>query len=378
MIRLLSAVVLGLLISCSPPPQESTAPAPAVEELSVKPTPAPPPPPELVILFEFEGVPIKMLEAWRNNRPLRVVQRQLRLDAEGRPLNQGDLLLLSPRLIPHFVANEWVQAWEPAGDLSRINPNFTSHRFDPANRYAWPWRWTPWVLLDAVADPTAADASAAARGKSDAKPTVPNDVVFVQHSGFFRASDSGSDPARAALTSSIPTVPQSADYRVAWESFLSGTVSSLWIPAACPLRNIEPMQSPEWKWRLPEKRTIIHIDHWLLPTKSQHAEEARDLVRYLSSPEVQHALVSTSGYFPVNEPLGREGSSSPIPLPVGDWLNQSDFVTLAPRIEARDQTGDALPTEMAEESQEEADVSLPDSPRVHEGPEPNPQTQTVY
>jgi|GEM_PF-7036179 len=360
-------IISALWFSCSPPADEAGSKSSIPKKIStLEPRtaePEPEPIPELVILFEFEGIPQSTLNAWIGDRNLKLIQRQLELDENGLPAEKGDIYILSPRLITQFVEKNQVTPWDPVPELSEINPIFTSHAFDFENQYAIPWRWTPMVLLKHLPDPTK---TAESTNTSDS-PSFPDDPVMI-------ASLQSLAPPPESVA---PTVPDPEAYRTAWESFRASETGSVWIPAACPIRNTSDYANPGWKWSLPKSGTTIVFDHILLGAQSELKPEASELLNYLISSDEQNFLVTTTGYLPVICPLGKETHISPIPLPGGNWLNNSGFISLPafsppPATETID-VETSQPDESGEEEVSDA-PPLPTSP----APETTPQDQTVY
>lgn len=356
------------LFSCSPktdePEQKSSIP-PKVSNLQPRPPEAQPEPiPQLVVLFEFEGIPQSTLNAWVGTRRLKIIQQQLELDERGNPITEADIYILSPRLITHFIEKNHVAPWSPEPDLSKINPIFTSHPFDFSNVFAIPWRWTPMVLLKHKPDP-----DAPAPAPTEETPAFPEDPIM--------KASLQTQPRNHSVA--IPTVPDPDAYRAAWEYFKATPHASIWIPAACPLRNTINYAKPEWTWSLPQSQTTIIFDHLLIGARSELKAEASELLSYLLASDQQDQLITTTGYFPVICPLGKETSVSPVPLPNGDWLNKSGFISLpaytppaAPSLPAAKATTDPSVVEPAPE----ANVSP--APTTSPTPETVPPAQTVY
>ncbi|MEM6884857.1 MAG: hypothetical protein AAF571_07470 [Verrucomicrobiota bacterium] len=363
-------VCTALWFSCSPPAEESS-PDPSIPKKvsSLEPRtaePEPEPIPQLVILFEFEGIPQSTLNAWIGDRNLKLIQRQLELDTAGLPIEPADLYILSPRLITQFIEKGQVTHWNPQPNLSNINPTFTSHNFDFQNLYAIPWRWTPMVLLEHVTDTE----SSRINPQSDS-PNFPDDPIMIASLQSLPAA-----PGPIA-----PTVPNPAAYRIAWETFLESPATSVWIPAACPIRNTSDYVNPGWKWIIPSSGTTIVFDHLLLGSESELKQETYELLEYLLSANEQNFLLTTSGYLPVICPLGKETHTSPIPMPAGDWLNNSGFISLpAYTLPAPAEAEPATPeTEIVDSS--EVDIeSTNDAPAPPSSPTPaaTHPDQTVY
>jgi hypothetical protein len=334
---------------------------------------------QLVVLFEFEGIPQSTLNAWVGERNLRVVQRQLELNEEGLPTIEADLYVLSPRLISQFIDKKVVSAWSPEPDLALINPIFTSHPFDFKNHFALPWRWSPMVLLNHVPDPQA-QANTTAVPATPAAPSFPDDPAMISMIQGNKATPDGP-----------PLIPDPDAYRAVWEDFSGNPASTVWIPAACPLRNTSDYAKPEWKWSLPKSGTVIIFDHLLVGADSELKAEASDLMNTLLSADEQSYLLSTSGYFPVISALGKETTISPIPLPKGDWLNRSQFITFSaydpapppatPSIsttEAEGETTNAGSASKEDGATPPAPISSVPASEPLPAPETTPPVQTVY
>lgn len=362
--------------SCSPKNEES-APNPSVNPQVVTLTPRtaetePEPIPQLVVLFEFEGIPQSALNAWIGERNLKIIQQQLELNEQGLPVTEGDLYILSPRLITQFIEKDYVAPWNPEPDLADINPIFTSHSFDFNNAYAIPWRWTPMVLLQHRPDPAATEAA-----HSPESPSYPDDPVMI-------ASLQSTPPQ---ISAPAPSLPNPDAYRASWETFIDTPNASVWIPAACPLRNTSDFVNPEWTWSLPQSKTTIVFDHLLVGARSELKPEASELLEYLLSSAEQNYLITTTGYFPVICPLGKETAASPIPLPKGNWLNKSTFITMpAYTPPAAPESSESDPAISAEAPEipattpppEDKATSAAPAPETSPAPETTPPAQTAY
>lgn len=363
-------ICCGYAVSCSPETEEPDAGSSISRKVdTLKPRNAevkPEPVPQLVILFEFEGIPQSSLNSWIGNRNLKLVQHQLKLSEQGLPVKEADLYILSPRLITQFIEKNTVARWDPAPDLSAVNPIFTSHSFDFKNEYAVPWRWTPMVLLQHLqvlaTDPTTSVTTPAV-------PIFPEDPVMI----------ASLQSSSVALEPVAPTVPDPGAYRIAWESFLASRAATVWIPAACPIRNTSDYINPGWKWSLPQARTTIIFDHLLLGARSKLKQEALELVNYLVSSQEQDLLITNSGYLPVVCPLGQETQTSPIPMPKGSWLNNSNFISL-PAYSPAPADESAAPGNDPDTGSERVAPKASDAPALPSSPGPGttPPDQTVY
>lgn len=276
----------------------------------------------MTIVFEFEGIAPELLDdairAYGEN--LRIRQEQLRLDATGVPLTRGDIYLLSPRSIPHFIAREWVASLGDEISLSEVNPSFTFHRFDPRNRFSIPYRWTPVVSLQA----TPVETNTTSPPINTGSEKIPLDPPVTDFLGLTSPKiPDGSTPH-------LPQLPNPDLYRRTWNVFVDGQASRIRLPAACPIRNLGRQSVPKWTWSIPEGKTVIFFDHLLIDQDSHLADESKAIVSHLISKEAQSKLVKTSGYFPVLIPLGKETSASPVALPQGEWLGKSNFITCDP------------------------------------------------
>jgi len=326
-----SSLLFGLglslcFLSCSPPENaDSESRDVQVETTEVEPEvphPLPPPPlPEMTLVFEFEGIAPQLLDdairACGEN--FRIRQEQLRLDASGSPATRGDLYLLSPRSIPHFITREWVTPLSGEISLSEVNPTFTFHRFDPGNQYSIPYRWTPVVSL--LATPENTETASSIDTGPEKIPADPPVTDYLE----LTSPEIPEEPAARPLQ-----LPDPDFYRETWSPFVTGQVSRIRLPAACPIRNLGKAGVPKWTWSIPEGRTVIFFDHLLLGRDSTLSDKAKAVASYLITHENQSRLVRTSGYFPVLIPLGKEDSASPVALPGGDWFQKSSFITGEP------------------------------------------------
>ncbi|MGF1677596.1 MAG: hypothetical protein ACFCUX_00200 [Candidatus Methylacidiphilales bacterium] len=314
----------------------------------------------LRVAYEFEGIPETLFPEWVDGKEVVIHQYQIRLDIQGKPEKPADLYILSPRLITHFITTGLLATLPEDQDLRAINPTFTHHRFDPMQTAGVPWRWTPMVVLQR--------ADVAGHGSL---PVFPEDIVLLaglEHpEGDFRYRKY--DPEIYC--------PDPIAYKKVWDQYVSGGLPSLWIPAACPIRNLENPAVPPWKWNIPNNQTVILLDHLALSAQTDQRTRALSLINHLITPSSQKELPRQTGYFPVISYWGRELQDSPIPLPNHAWLSRSIFLDLPAWV---------VEKKISEQSEEASPVQEPKDPARNsvsedsgnEEPAKALQDQTVY
>jgi len=313
---------LGLIAffwtGCSPEPEEpvkNDAQSITASPQAPPKSPPPPPPIQLTLCFEFEGIAPRALDRWIKtfNRPVNILQQQIKQSEDGSMETPGDLYLISPRLIPDFVTNSRLAPVNCPELLTPMNPVFTNHRFDPENVYTVPHRWTPMIRLTRPAQ-----AKENVHSEPSSEILIPDDPLM-QRVLF-------SDPGLSGHPGGPPRLPDPGSYRQTWDRFLNGPVHEIWIPAACTFRHIGTEIPEGWQWTLPTSKSAVFFDHLALSASTEHGDIVRDLIAHLSSKAEQDRLMDESGYFSVMSLLGAETAAAPVPLPRDDWLNRSAFM----------------------------------------------------
>lgn len=252
------------------------------------PQPAPASPPTFRVYYEKDPVPDAFIRPWAARQNLRVVQTPLRRDAAGEWPRDGDLYIVSPRLLAARVPLQKNPAPE---SLLRVNPMFTSHAFDPNNELTVPWRWTPYVFY-----------------------------IRQRLSIMMRPIDNPPDNAAAENDS--------------WRALLAGKISSAVLPATYAQLSGGAYDFILKFWLdIPQEGTFIRLDLLTVNAAGEHPAAAADLIAFLLAPEQQHALVTVTGYFPVTAKLGREYDDAHVPLPKTRWLDHSTFIIDGPPAE---------------------------------------------
>lgn len=319
--------------TAQPQPQTPTpTPTPAPKEESVGSSflnllppkihpPREPEKPVFHIYYDLEGIPENWITEWKAGRDLKVDQRPLPTDPAQWP-KDADLVIAPPDRLVHKQLRPFPAEAAPA----RANPVFLYHPFDPTQTLTRPWRWTPWVVMKHVpaeGSPTPAPAPAAAEPSWPDRPEVARGWwLKTQHLSANHPMNGGlAEKWQAQLARATPAMePVDA----LWGRVVEGKTPAALLPLAWKLR--QPDSTPAWS--APANGTLIHIDLLAIGSESDQADLALEWTAFLSDPQRQKALTETTGYYPVQRPLGREVPDVAGPPPA--WWDRSEFLVGPP------------------------------------------------
>jgi predicted small lipoprotein YifL len=344
----LSVAACGPRGAEAPPPDEAPPPSETPDAPPSKPNsgfltlrppakpdqrpPEPPKPlaPRLVILHDGAPLPDAWLKEWKGERALTLQQRALTAADATLPADAG-LVVLAPHRLGALLAGRPLLPLAHRLTPSPASPLFLHHPYDPGQQASLPFRWTPYVLYrkreNAEAPfPPHTITWQAEEGILWPEPPAPARAFWLKSQGL-SANAPLAEKERAAWTaleSSLLPVLQSPS--VVWTQFLEGKATRCWLPAAFRFRlSPEQRTNGTMDWIIPAHGTVIHLDLLAIPSDAPQADAALELAEFLTSSAIQERLAPETGWLPVNRPIGKESSPSPLPLPAGDWLDKSEI-----------------------------------------------------
>jgi len=279
------------------------------------PRPREPDKPIFRIYYDLEGIPQHWIDEWKAGRDLKIEQHSLPLPPAEWP-TQADLVIASPdRLV-----REHLRPYPSDAPAARANPVFLHHPFDPDQTLTRPWRWTPWVILRSLP----AEGSPVAQQTPEAPPAWPDRPAMLRAWWLKSQQLSANHPVNASLQAKWQTALEAHKTQPVselWSKLANGEVSSALLPLSWKLR--QPADGVRADWTVPATGTVIHFDLLAIGLESDQPELALEWVRFLSDPQRQAQLPETTGYYPVQRPLGREIPGLPGPPPA--WWDRSEF-----------------------------------------------------
>lgn len=308
--------------SPSPAPKEETSGKSFLNLLPPKiHPPREPEKPVFHIYYDLEGIPDNWIEEWKAGRDLKVDQRPLPTDPAQWP-KDADLVIAPPDRLVHKHLKPFPAEAPPA----RANPVFLYHPFDPGQTLTRPWRWTPWVVMKHVpaeGSPAPTPTPAAAEPAWPDRPEVARGWwLKTQHLSANHPMNAGLVEKWQAQLARISPAMQSVD--ALWNQVVEGKIPSALLPLAWKLR--QTAAAPAWS--APATGTLIHIDMLALGCEADQTDLVLEWVSFLSDPQRQKALTETTGYYPVQRPLGREVPDVAGPPPA--WWDKSEFLVGPP------------------------------------------------
>ncbi|MDX6766383.1 MAG: ABC transporter substrate-binding protein [Candidatus Methylacidiphilales bacterium] len=269
------------------------------------------------IYYDLEGIPESWIEEWKAGRDLKWEQHALPTDTREWPKN-ADLIIAPPDRLVH------AQLKMLPGELAalRANPVFLHHPFDPEQKWTRPWRWTPWVVMRHIPSPeTAAPATGTGPGEMlwPDRPALLRSwwLKSLNRSANHVPNKALEEKWAAELTNRKPS-PEPVDK--VWEKLSAGQAPSALLPLAWKLR--QPAAPAAWS--IPPTGTVIHFDQLAMGSETDQPELVREWIDWLTDPARQKALLATTGYYPVQVPLGREIPD--LPGPPSAWWDRSEFL----------------------------------------------------
>lgn len=340
---LLTIQVIGVAIFLSACGESSKPPVPEILPSDSKPelkSPSSLPPrqpwaskPALKIYYDSEPLPLELLATWKPLAPPEIVQIKLTPNASGEFPQDGDLYLVTPPTIKKLRS---LLDWQVPSKLvpqEQINPLFTSHPFDKTYAISLPWRWSPYVFyrkkesLEKKLPPLSfSDWSSYPQG------IWPQDWALLW--AMSRHLSKGSANAMVE-DSEIKLFQETKNYLApktlseeeCWRTFSEGKTPITFARAAWHLKTTVAQDSLI-EWAIPSQGTLIHLDHFLIPSQSSYLNSVNELVSYLVSSVGQKEMTKLTGFFPVRSRRGQELAASTIPLPKTNWLDNSEFLVL--------------------------------------------------
>jgi hypothetical protein len=324
-----AAMVTVVVAGCGrqeepPPPETPKAPEFAPMEVGPRGAEAPPPRPPLRVVTGSEGIPEGLLEKWPGPADLRVEQA---VWAPGEPVPEdGDLYVLTADRLETLRRSFALYDWTGGAETGAIHPMFLGHAFDPQNARVLPWRWSPWVFYCRQETP-------AARLEVSPWMALPlnEGVCWPREPGVVGAMRSKAAGKSANVESGGEDLPAGDEQHFAgregcWERLRNGSARVVFLPAYYGLRQEGFPAGVEWG--IPERGTLLEIEHLAVRAGCLHEAEAVWLVVWLLQQAQQEVLTETCGWFPVRVPLGRETRDSPRQFSSSGWLDRSEVLWL--------------------------------------------------
>lgn len=338
------AMVLWLVACGRPPVSEEVSPPPPPPAesggtgfLTLRPPAKPeerpaevvrPALPKLVIIHGGWPLPEEWLKEWKGERGLNVKQRGL-MTGEAQIPAEASLVVLPPHRLAGVLGSRQLRVWRNDPGEGLANPLFLHHPYDPEQRVSRPWRWAPMVIHHRAEGGEKNGPEAGLIWNAEEGMLWPDDPLLVK--GFWKksrgysANHGGGDAGWARVESDL--LPVMLPVATVWERFQNGGASRCWLPSAA--RGVavpEAEGGVRGKWTIPAHGTLIHLDLLAVPAGAPLAEEAEDLVRFLTSAAIQDRMGAETGWLPVHRPFARLTADAPVPLPVGDWLDRSEIL----------------------------------------------------
>lgn len=289
--------------------------------------------PALKIYYDSQPLPLELLATWKPLTPPEIVQIKLTPNASGEFPQDGDLYLATPPTIKKLHS---LLDWQVPSKLvpqELINPLFTSHPFDKTYAISLPWRWSPYVFYRKK-ETTEKNLPPLSFSNWSSYPQGiwPQDWALLwamsRHlsKGSANAMVEDSEIKAFQETKNYLT-PKTLSEEECWRTFSEGKTSITFARAAWHLKTTAP-QNSLIEWAIPSQGTLIHLDHFLIPSQSSYLNSVNELVSYLVSSVGQKEMTKLTGFFPVRSRRGQELATSTIPLPKTNWLDNSEFLVL--------------------------------------------------
>jgi spermidine/putrescine-binding protein len=334
----MSLAILITLGACGPEDSSTADTTQIAETESLAPSHTPPPsPPELKVAYELDPIPESLFADWASAEGMVVVQTPLTAAA-----TLADLYVLSPDKYGELKASVRFLAIGNPAVLEVVNPAFVSHSFDFDNRFALPWRWTPYVFAlrrDLLAQ---AQLKWSIRDWFQWDRSLWPDAPRLMTGLWMKQKGMSCNLAeKAELKKTLTELrgllsSKQAPMRECWSKLQQGDIYATVGPAAwIPIRDIQAGETNPLEWRIPANGTLVHFDHLCARLDGLYAAKAAELAWHLLNTQQQRQIATASGYLPAASEPGRELEASPIALPPlgkdkSDWFQQSEFLTWRP------------------------------------------------